>query len=351
LFAVSCKKEKQKYDNRSFYLGMTPWPPDFTSKGYDLAYSFINTNCDMISHHFDDGIPWEESYLNLQMPQKLMDDLARRKEKTGADKKILLSVAPLKISRKERAGAYSGSANTAAWANKPFGDTTVVNAYVNFINYLMNELHPDVINYGVESNSGEWNAADFEEYKKFLSQVHSKLTALHPGKPFFLSFMVTPDVKFLNNAKALEPYTDYITLSAYPYTYIGSPVYGSSSPALIPKGLFQSYFDINTSKPCAFAETGFIAEDLSITGINKEGNEQWQKEYVDQIFDLCENNHAKFIIWFCPYDYSDAVNTFNAIGYTNDLAKLWEHTGLVNAGLIERPACKIWKDWLKLPVQ
>ena len=334
-------------------MGVTPWPPDFTSIGDNLAYDFINSHCDMVSHHFDDGVPWEEIYSGLPLPKKLTDDVAKRRQKTNADKKILVSVAPLKISRKERTGYY-GTGNTTdvnTWAAKHFNDTSVVDAYVKFISYLTDELHGDFINFGVESNSGDWNKNDFEEYKQFLSMVHTKLKTKYPSIPCFISFMVTPDPKFLDNAKQLEPYTDLITISAYPYSYIGSPVHGSSSPSLIPSGLFQSFVDINPAKPFAVAETGYIAQDLDITYVSKEGNVQWQEDYVNYLFDFCEKNHAKFIIWFCAYDYDAAINTFNALGSNQDLALLWRDTGLFDENLAQRPSYSVWKEWMKLPVQ
>jgi hypothetical protein len=354
LFSNACKKDKLKYDTRSFLLGVTPWPPDFTTRGYNLAYNFVNTDCDMVSHHFDDGVPWEEAYNNLPMPQQLIDDLNKRKQKTNSDKKILLSVAPLKLSRKERTGYYGSSPNATyvnSWSNKPFNDTTIVTAYVKFIMYLAEQLHADYINFGVESNSGDWNTSDFDEYKQFLSMVHTRLKAIYPDKPCFISFMVTPDPKFLSNAKQLEPYTDWITISAYPYSYIGSPVHGSSSPALIPNGLFQSFVDINSAKPCAIAETGYIAQDLNLTAVSKEGTVQWQEDYVNYLFDFCQKNHAKFIIWFCAYDYDAAINTFNALGENQELFSLWKDTGLFDEHLAQRPSYSVWKEWLKLPVQ
>ena len=353
LFSNSCKKDKLKNDTRSFYLGVTPWPPDFTATGYSLSYDFINENCDLVSHHFDEGVPWEEIYNNLAMPQQLINDISRRKQKTNSGKKVLLSVAPLKISRRERTGYYGDSPNTTYsdnWALKHFNDTMVVQAYVKFIVYLADQLKADYINFGVESNSGDWNAIDFEEYKQFLSMVHDKLKSIFPDKPCFISFMVTPDPKFLTNAKQLEPYTDWITISAYPYSYIGSPVHGSSSPALIPGGLFQSYADINSAKPFAVAETGYIAEDLNLTGLSKEGNLQWQEDYVNYLFDFCQKNNAKFIIWFCAYDYDAMLNTFQAIGYTQELVLLWKDTGLIDENLVQRPGFSVWKQWLKLPV-
>jgi hypothetical protein len=355
LCGSSCKKIKPAGDSRSFLLGVTPWPPDFTKKGYDLSYDFINGHCDIVSHHFDDGLPWEEIYKGQALPGEFLKDVGRRKDKTRHGGKVLLSVAPLKISRKERAGYYDQSAMPdsvrSAWNARGFRDTAVIAAYVKFISYLVQELGADYINYGVESNSKDWDPENFSDFKYFLGQVHAQLTALYPDKPFFISFMVAPEAGFLEKARELEPYTDWITLSAYPYSYVGSPVHGASSPELIPQGLFQSFVDINSAKPFAMAETGYIAEDLSITSLSKEGTARWQEDYVNYLFKFCQANKAKFIIWFCAYDYDDAINTFSALGLTQDLFYLWKDTGLFNEKLEARPAYQVWEAWRKLPVE
>ena len=44
-------------------MGVTPWPADFTSAEIDSAYQFINHHCDIVSHHFDEGIPYEDAYI------------------------------------------------------------------------------------------------------------------------------------------------------------------------------------------------------------------------------------------------------------------------------------------------
>ncbi len=352
LFIYSCKKENLKYDTRSFYLGVTTCPPDITTTGYNLVYSFINNNCDMVSHHFDQGIPWEEAYNNLPMPQALIDDLNRRKQKTNSDKKVFLTLGALNTSdRMGLAGYYGTSTYADTWANKHFNDSSVVDAYVKFVIYLANQLHADFINFSPESNIGGWKATDFEEYKQFLSMVYTKLKVAFPNTPCFISFIASSDPKFLANAKQLEPYSDWITISAYPCFDIGSPVHGSTNPALIPSGLFQSYIDINSSKPFAVAETGYIAEDVNTAWLKKEGTVQWQEDYVNYLFDFCQKKHAKFIVWWTSYDYDAAINTFSAGGNTSEMAALWKDTGLIDENLVQRPSYHVWKQWLKLPVQ
>ena len=46
---------------RSFYMGMTPHPHDYTQEGVEEAYKILEKHTDMIAHHFDDGIPWPEA--------------------------------------------------------------------------------------------------------------------------------------------------------------------------------------------------------------------------------------------------------------------------------------------------
>jgi hypothetical protein len=307
----------------------------------------------MISHHFDDGIPWEEFFKGYPLPKKLTDNVAERLAKTPPGKKILLSVAPLQISRKDKAQYLSDVNNdprNPEWQAKRFNDSTVIDAYTNYLNYLIDQFHPDYVNYGVESNLSTWDKNNFADYRIFLDSVYHRMKLLHPSIPFFVSFMVTTDTGFLENARQLEPYTDWITLSAYPYSYIGSPVDGSSSPSLIPSNLFESFANINSAKPFAIAETGYIAEDLKLSGVSKKGTPQWQEDYVNYLFKFCTDHEARFIIWFCPIDYDAAINTFNALGANSELPMLWKDTGLEDEWLRQRPACEVWKEWMKKEV-
>jgi hypothetical protein len=40
----------------------------------DTAYNFINQHCDIVSHHFDDGIPYDEAYKQQPMPTALQQE-------------------------------------------------------------------------------------------------------------------------------------------------------------------------------------------------------------------------------------------------------------------------------------
>ena len=64
LLTIGCSTtESNVSEKRTFYMGVTPWPADFTSAEIDSAYQFINHHCDIVSHHFDEGIPYEDAYI------------------------------------------------------------------------------------------------------------------------------------------------------------------------------------------------------------------------------------------------------------------------------------------------
>lgn len=348
-----CRK-KNVADTRSFYMGVTPWPADFTGPELENAYTFISNNCDMVSHHFDDGVPWEEAWQQGAMPVKLQQELSLRIAKTAPGKKILLSVAPLNLTRKEKAEYYAkadpGITDSIKqyWHSLDFNDPKVVTAYTRYVSWLIDRLHPDFVNYGVESTVDTWDPGSFSRYKIFLAAVYAALKSRYPALPFFVSFMVYEFPVALTLASELLPYTDYIALSAYPYSSVSSAANGNTDPSLFPADYFTRFLDLAPGKPFAIAETGYIAEDLDIPsfGLHRRGTAAWQKAYLEKIATLANERKAKFIIWFCHKDYDAGNITLQNLGLYQDLFGLWEDTGLVDEAGNERPALRTWMNWL-----
>ena len=340
-------------ETRSFYMGVTPWPADFTIEEVDKSYEFINNNCDMVSHHFDDGIPYEEAFTNQPMPVRLQQEVQSRNIKTAAGKKIFLSVSALNLTRKERADYYSEAIVTDSiknyWKQLSFNDPKIITAYVNYLSWLIDQFQPAYINYGVESNLPLWSVSTFNLYKDFLSKVYAQVKSKYPSLPLFISFMVDESAEGLNYASQLLPYTDMLGLSAYPYVSISSSAGGNTDPALFPANYFERFINLDTSKPLAFAETGYIAENLSIPfySLNKQGNETWQNDYLEKIFSLCNKHKAELLIWFCHKDYDAGNNRLRLLGKYQDLFGFWEDIGLVDEAGKERPSYYIWLEWMK----
>ncbi|HVM87630.1 MAG TPA: hypothetical protein VMT76_05545 [Puia sp.] len=351
LLLANCKKSSTQQAGRSFYMGVTPWPADFTDAELDTAYAFINNHCDIVSHHFDDGIPYEEAYSGNDMPNGLIQDVQVRKSKTAAGKKILLSVAPLDHSRIQKATYYSKDTVTDSmrnyWNNLPVDDPRMVAAYTRFVSYLIDQLQPSFVNYGVESNSLMWDPTQFSLYRNFLRQVYAQLKAKYPSIPFFLSFMVDESAAGLSNANSLLPYSDFIGLSAYPYVTVSSSVNGNTDPSLFPSGYFERFIHLDNSKPFLFAETGYIAEDLFIPSLNlnKQGTEAWQQAYLEMVLQLCQSHQAKMLIWYCSKDYDAGDSTLKALNLYSDVFGIWQDIGLKDAAGAERPSLQTWLKW------
>lgn len=347
-----CTKKETTEQGRSFYMAVTPWPGDFTQDAVDDAYNFISQHCDMVSHHFDEGIPYEEAYKNLPWPQQLQNDVNYRKTKT-LGKTVFLSVAALNLTRHEKADYYSHPDNISDsiknyWKQRSINDDKVITAYVNYISYLVNQLQPQFVNYGVESNDVHWSNDQFLLYKDFLSKVFGQLKIKYPQLPFFISFMVNEEPLSLSFASKLLPYTDYVSLSAYPYTSASTTADGDTDPKKFPANYFTRFLDLAPSKPWGFAETGYIAQDLMVPfySLNKHGTAEWQKDYLELVCQLCNSRKAKFLVWFCSADY-DAGNTrLKSLGLYNDLFALWQDTGLKDENNMERPAYQAWLQWV-----
>lgn len=352
---TGCSKWIPGPDSRTFHMGVTPFPPEFSNQGKQLAYDFINHECDMAVHHFDDGVPWEEMLNGTPIPDNVMNNLIERLQKTQVSTRFV-SVAPLKIDRLNRAGYWGEGVSDDiknAWENKSWSDSTVVQAYVNWCNFLITFFDPIYFNYGVEINHPDWGDADFNLFLHFCDQVYHNLKTQHPTIDFFVSYMVNPDQVGVELAKKMNPFSDHISLSSYPYMACGSHAYGSTSIEVIPDNWFSRYRDIDPSKPFSIAETGYIAEDLDMSeyGLTKMGREEWQTDYLNWVLETCQKYNAKFINYFCAYDYDAAYSTLVTLGFTDPLFKAWKDIGFYNEEGIERPSLGVWKKWQSAPLQ
>ena len=353
LLTSSCGK-KSETATRSFYMGSTPWPADFTLPDADTAYAFLYQNSDIISQHFDDGIPYEECLKGSSWPQKLVDDIQYRRLRS-AGKNVFLSISALDLTRKAKAVYYAESAvapaTKALWLTRPFNDPDMINAYVNYVEELIRTFQPVMLNYGVESNLSTWDPAAFDLYKKFLAAVFIRLKTSHPDLPIFLSVMVEESAAALENAAAVLPWSDYLALSAYPYLTVSSSAGGNTDPDLFPANYFTRFLNLAPQKPLAFAETGYIAEDLVVPaiGLNKKGTQEWQQKYLRKVLDICDQRKARLLIWFCSKDYDKAIETMKTLGIYQDLFAFWRDIGLYDSNGQARPAFTIWKEWQSRP--
>ena len=234
-----------------------------------------------------------------------------------------------------------------------FDDPLVVTAYVNYVNYLISVFNPIYVNFGVESNSENWNATVFFFFLTFLASVYAQLKAGHSQLPMMISFMAIDHPTAVANAQQLVAYTDYIGISAYPYGAYPFFTGNGSNPEELPANFFTKYLDLAPSKPWGFAETAYIAEPLIIPNwqININGTESWQDKYLQQLLHLSNTRQSKFLIWFCHKDYDAGNITLQNLGLYQDIFALWEDTGLVNETGHRRTAYHTWRTWYTKPLR
>jgi hypothetical protein len=344
--------------SRSFYLAMTPWPYDFSPQAIAYTYDLIQKHADMVAHHFDEGVPWPEALAGKPYDPKIQENLDYRVKQLPG-KKRYLALTPLSAARDGLALYWSDEPNQKLpkeWRSKSFDDPEVVAAYVSFCRTMIQKFQPIYVNYGIESNIlAERNARAFPAYVKMNAEVYRQLKAEFPNIPFFLSFHIgSLENDRSKQRKAIEqllPYSDFVTVSTYPYGEKHREKSGSyADPNELPKDWLRQVASLAPDKPFAIAETGFIAQDFDAKKlrIHVPGNARHQVEYVKWLLGEVQALNGKFVVWFVPRDYDAFWKRLEKMGMS-EVFKTWQDTGLVDESGNERGSMKVWDSWLALP--
>lgn len=367
VFLVSGCEEESPYhyetdysppaESRSFYMGMTPHPHDYTQEGVDEAYKILSNHTDIIAHHFDDGIPWPEAYEGRSYHPNVENELSNRVKRLRKDQKVYVALAPLAHDRYSLAGYWeeaSALERPGEWKHKKFDDPQVVTAYINFCRDLINRFDPDYFNYGVEVN-GNWKGVtdpNFVEFLGFAEKVYTTLKKEYPDLPIFVSFIKnspTLSRTQVNINRKLLQFSDYVAVSTYPFvTSEYAP--DRADPSELPRDWFSLIAELAPEKPFCIAETGYIAEDLIIDAYNIhiEGKAEYQAEYVKFLLEEMNNLNAEFVIWFVPRDYDLAWERLEDMGFP-PWGRMWRDCGFIDENGNPRPALGVWDSWLGLP--
>lgn len=340
---------------RSFLLGFTPFPYAHSEEAVDYVYNKIETDGDIINHHFDNGVPWVEALEGVDFHERVMADWEFRKSRTPANHKVYVSVTPLNESRTGIA-PYRGERERMplpeTWTGATFGDQTVKDAYLAYCKRIIDFFQPDYFAMSIEANlfyakrPGQWTS-----YYEFHKYIYQQLKSAYPGLPVFTSVAgvyLMPEFVDGNDHLShrlvtlrLLEFSDYYALSLYPHlsSFRGNPY---------PEGTLDALFQIS-EKPLVITETGFAAEPFSIhvdgqTPLDIQSDVVRQQLYLLDLFRACEKRrNIGFVIHFALRD--------------ND--QRWKHPGLQpetettcrNTGLYDdkgqpRPALTVWRQTL-----
>ncbi len=334
--------------SRTFFMGVSPWPYDFTSAAVNDTYAFIDKYTDLNVHHFDDGVPWPEALEQKPYHPNVERDLSARAARLRKDHKTYVAVTPAREGGVVGYWARQSSMPLPDhWKRKAIDDPEVLRAYLAFCRDLIRRFHPDFMAYGIEVNMIAKDRARWASFVRLAKEVYTSLKAEHPSLPLFVSLQVDvfwQDPKGQRDAiTQILPYTDFIAASAYPYFA------GHHDPALLPRGFFSEVAALALDKPFVVAETGFIANDMEAFGLKVPGREDWQRDYLTFVLEESNRLHAQFVMWFVSRDYDALWDRVKFLGSEVELFKVFKNTGLLDGTGGARPAMETWRAWLSLP--
>ncbi len=342
---------------RSFELGLTPWPYAATTTAVSFVYTEAATRGDFIAHHLDGGIPWEEALNGTPYSAELEAELNARLSNTPAGMTTYLALSPLDRSRSALAEYWGTAVNQplpAPWDARELDDPDVIAAYTNFAADLIQRFAPDYFNLGIEVSELAINdLTSFDRLVIFTEAVSSALKTQFPN----LQLMISVAQKSPGSAAAaiinaemprLVQYVDVVGISTYPYVFFEHADKGD--PANLPVNWMSQITAITGGKPIAIAETGWIAEQLTIPffGVDVASDAAKQDAYLKALFAAAGSLDARFIVWFSLVDY-DAL--WNDALQQDPVAHIWRDTGLYDENLNPRPALDTWTEQLSLTLR
>ena len=137
---------------RSFTMGFTPWPYAATTDAVNDIYSFIDSSADMIAHHMDSGVPWNEALTPDNFDNygsNVQDEINGRVTRTASmnNKSVYLAVSPFSTSRDDIAAYWNTAPNqsrVSPWDTLDIGNDFVVSAYANYVEELSKKVQSNV---------------------------------------------------------------------------------------------------------------------------------------------------------------------------------------------------------------
>lgn len=367
LVCLSCtQKDNSNGTSRPYYLGLFPFPFDIsTIEQVEYVYDKIETDADLIAHHFDNGIPWDEALASTDhttYPDNVQGDWYFRKIHTPAGHKVYVAVNPLNGMRFDLAPLWNETGDNQPltgtdWDGLAFNDPNVKTAYLNYYISVINYFNPDYIAIGVEVNLlRHFTEAEWADYVELHTATYTALKALYPNLPIFVTLTGGDLVDEYSQCDHedqmaaladIMDYTDYFAISIHPF-------FAETPGAPIPADMFDRIFALNTgNKPACITETSYPAEELTMSFYDPDivfaGTPEKQVEYFNLLLNESEQLDLVFVVNFLVRDYD--VLWATTLGAPEDINKAWRDTGFYDQDGVARPVLDVWKSCLARPVR
>ena len=347
LFTISCNGGKS--ETRTFALGFTDFPHAGTQEAVDAAWSAIDNDADMVSVHFDDGVPWPEALAGSPYNSNYLAELAAKAGKVPDDHLVYLSMTPLNFNR-DNLAAYRGTTGNmdlpAPWDTYDLDHPNVINAYISHCENMIERFDPDFVTYTIEGNMlADKSPLSWPAFVSLAGSVYSSLKGNHPDLPL----IITLQADYVHAAYGTQaafisqilPYTDLIAMSSYAFV-------NYYTPATLPEDWFAALAGLAPEKPFAVGETSWLAENLTAPyPTTIPATEQDQADYVSRLLAAADALDAVFVNWFFTRDFDDFWESDFQYMPDAPLFRIWRDTGLYDGDGNKREGLGVWREWLE----
>lgn len=336
---------------RRFLMGFTSWPYAATREAVQGTYNFIGANGELLTEHFDNGVPWPEMVRDEPFPAWLQAKLQGLKASRPANCQLALSLTPLNMGRNGLApcaGEGERPPLPAVLEGKPFDDPVLIRAYTNYCLQMIDFFRPDFCLTGIEPNELLSNKPDqWPAYVRLSRAVQAVVRARFPDLPLAESITLhrlydprhPRRAEYQAQVKEFIATHDYLAVSFYPLFpgFNRAPEYSAA----------LDFLPTFTDKPIAFAETGCPAERLTVSayGLDVDFTPADQEAYVRALLTRAQRDGYLYVTYWAHRDFDALWEIFPAD--VKDLGRLWRDTGLVDEAGNLRPAGVAWREWFK----
>jgi len=343
-----CPAPAAEPESRPFRLGFTRWPADLTVEGFTTAVDFAHAHGDIVSVMFIGGIPWPEAHDGKPFSKDVENNL---KYRPPAGTKVFLSISPLDKDRKNLAPYWGEKDNLPlpkGWEKRALNSPEVKKAYLNFCLRSIENLKPDYLAIGIESNVLlSHDAKKWEQLKELHCETYDAIKKKHPKLPVFFTTEVLHYKKLASDAKKsnqeaevaeLMKHSDVFAMSVYPHM-------SYDVPRPVPADFLD--FAKKFKKPIAVAESGITSKDVELKSfkLTLKGSEADQKQFTELLLKTATRDDYLFVINFATTDFEKLCDKLPAP--LDDIGRIWAYTGMQTSDKKAKPALAVWDSYLK----
>lgn len=329
--------------SRSFRMGFTAFPHDFSLEAVEQTRQFVRDNADLIAHHIE-GVPWAEALRDAPFPKEVLDDHESKRSMRPPGAKVYLAVSPgrgdLKLPDR------GATPLPPELKGKSYDDPLVQRAFLTYCRRCIDFFKPDYLAIGIETNEIFSSGKDkWRAYVELHRYIYGELRKEHPSLPIFASFTLHNMIKdrgpMLAAWKELMPCNDLVAVSYYPFL--------AGEPAEKALAWLTEKFD-PFEKPYAMVETNDAGDRLVFPQSKYviPGTPQKQAAYMRTLLSLAEQRRFEFVVLFIHRDYDALWDKIKATA--PELFIAWRDCGLLDEQGNARPAYAVWREYFEKPL-